>query len=109
MSRIAGVFTHPAHPPLAETLLTKVSGQGWTQVADTLTGATMGWTGLRSPNLAVMDQVIAVVDGNFYNPDDWGLSPSLLAANAAAQLIALYERHGFVPLRSLMPSAIGFG
>jgi asparagine synthase (glutamine-hydrolysing) len=96
MSRIAGVFTHPAHPPLAETLLAKVSGQGWTQVADTLTGATMGWTGLRSPNLAVMDQVIAVVDGNFYNPDDWGLSPSLLAANAAAQLIALYERHGFV-------------
>ena len=84
MSRIAGVLTSPSHPPLTEALIAKVSGQGWTQVADALVGTTMAWTGVRSPNLAVMDQVIAVVDGNFYNPDEWGLSPSLLAANAAA-------------------------
>jgi len=96
MSRIAGVISYPAHPSLVETLITKVSAQGWLPTLDTLSGATMAWTGLKSPNLTVIDQVIAVVDGNFYNVDEWGLSPRFRAGNAATQMIALYKRYGFV-------------
>lgn len=95
MSRIAGVLTAPAHQAQAESLLAQVALAGWRTKADTLAVASMAWTGLGTPNLAITERAIAVVDGNFYNVDEFGLSDHLNAANAAAQVIALYQRHGF--------------
>lgn len=96
MSRIAGVIASPVQQSMVEALIAPISISSWITTANTLAIASMAWSGSpESANLAVSNQVLAVVDGHLYNADEFGLSPKLKVANAAMQVIALYQRYGF--------------
>jgi asparagine synthase (glutamine-hydrolysing) len=73
----------------APALPRPVSGWNGESHHASLPGAAFGWWGRGAPQLAEQDEVLAVVDGRFYNADEFGV-----AGSAAEQLITLYRRHG---------------
>ncbi|HLN07710.1 MAG TPA: asparagine synthase-related protein [Xanthobacteraceae bacterium] len=92
MSRIAGVFSDGGQPAAALTaqLVAALSRPSWRRVqldAGPVALATTSWV---APLSARRGEIIAVIDGRFFNPDE--LPPG---ADDAERLIALYDRLGF--------------
>lgn len=95
MSRLAGLFKNNDHKPMVrlvdQMLTASRSNPQWVSAGLTSGPVSLGWTGWRSPNLAQVRGVVAVVDGCFYNRP--ALDPG--TENDAALLVSLYLRHGF--------------
>jgi asparagine synthase (glutamine-hydrolysing) len=92
MSRIAGVFSLGAHPAaaLAARLIETLSRPSWRRAqldAGPVALAAAGW---RPPVSARRGEIIAVVDGRFFNPEELPIG-----ADDAERLIALYDSLGF--------------
>lgn len=90
MARIAGSFSSSGGANAAAPDLPRPAA-AWNGEAHraSLPGAVFGWWGAGAPALASRDDVLAVVDGRFYNADELGVE-----GGPAEQLIALYRRHG---------------
>ncbi len=94
MSRIGGVKVTAATErgaTLVEWMLGALSsGPEWKLESAAAGPTTLGWCGWDEVNLAVVDGIIAVMDGRVYNREDLGV-----ANNDAALVVVLYSRHGW--------------
>src|SRR5258706_9128024 len=74
MSRIAGVASSDSIGAgiLARGLIPRLKAdEGWRHAAIDAPGACLVWAGWREPVAAAMGNILAVVDGLFYNRDEW--------------------------------------
>ncbi len=96
MSRLIGLYStlpQDQQARLLEAMLARSrSDPGWASARVNSGPVSMGWTGWRSPNLAQGREVVAVVDGCFYNRP--ALDPG--AESDAALLVSLYLANGFL-------------
>jgi len=93
MSRIAGFFAANTAPALRLSNLLEPlrASPAWQHQQITLPAASLGWCGWKSPIVYQTEGIAVVVDGILYNRHEF---PP--AANAAALICDLYQKHGFV-------------
>ncbi len=94
MSRIAGLTSREPDGSAARLLapiLGQVTLEGWREEQASVGLAALAHTGWRDPVVATDANLLAVVDGTFYNRDELQTD----AECDAATLLKLYRRHGF--------------
>lgn len=90
MSRIAGTITCGQEFFLNPMLAAMQPAHGWEMHARN----GLGWTGLRTPNIAGRNNVTVVMDGAIFNRKDFPHCTSSSYSDADI-FLDLYERHGF--------------
>lgn len=98
MSRIAG-FLSCGDPRLARQRCGQMAGlfakNGWPHTCEVIGSTAFAWCGSTSPNVARLGDVVAAVDGHFFNLDEFNSLNVRPGSPAAEWLISLYRAYGF--------------